>query len=89
MRFERLHTTGGKSAYAGIAFHRTRSEIKNPDGSIVFRAEDLEVPASWSQVAADILAKYDPETVAREVSFLYTKETRSSFEIEREVASTD
>ena len=57
MRFERLHTTGGKSAYAGIAFHRTRSEIKNPDGSIVFRAEDLEVPASWSQVAADGLAQ--------------------------------
>lgn len=42
-----------------------------------------------SQRMADILAKYDPETFARAVSFLYTKETRSSFEIEREVASTD
>src|SRR5207248_1673538 len=29
----------------------------NPDGSVVFRLEGIEVPASWSQVAADILAQ--------------------------------
>jgi hypothetical protein len=33
------------------------SEIKNPDGSVVFRQEDIEVPAGWSQVACDILAQ--------------------------------
>ena len=37
----------------------------------------------------DILAKYDEETFTRAVAFLYTKETRSSFEIERERPSTD
>ncbi|MCA0399773.1 MAG: vitamin B12-dependent ribonucleotide reductase [Proteobacteria bacterium] len=57
MKFERLYTTKGKSPYAGIEFHETRSEIKNPDGSVVFRLEKLEVPASWSQVAADVLAQ--------------------------------
>ena len=31
--------------------------IKNPDGSIVFRLENFEVPEHWSAVAADILAQ--------------------------------
>ena len=33
------------------------SEIRNPDGSVVFQAEGIEVPAEWSQVACDILAQ--------------------------------
>jgi ribonucleoside-diphosphate reductase alpha chain len=57
MKFERLFTTAGKSPYAGLAFHETRSEIKNPDGSVVFLLEKLEVPEGWSQVAADVLAQ--------------------------------
>ncbi len=57
MKFERLFTTEGKSPYAGLAFNETRSEIKNPDGSVVFRLEKLEVPEGWSQVAADVLAQ--------------------------------
>ncbi|MGF1501384.1 MAG: vitamin B12-dependent ribonucleotide reductase [Paracoccaceae bacterium] len=44
-------------AYAGIAFRTTTSEIRNPDGSVVFRLEGIEVPADWSQVAADVLAQ--------------------------------
>src|SRR5262249_47598479 len=43
--------------YEGIAFRTVTSEIKNPDGSVVFRQEDIEVPAGWSQVACDILAQ--------------------------------
>ncbi len=57
MKFERIHTQAGQSPYAGIAFQTTKSEIKNPDGSIVFRLEGLEVPDFWSQVAADVLAQ--------------------------------
>ncbi|MBN8535303.1 MAG: vitamin B12-dependent ribonucleotide reductase [Rhizobiales bacterium] len=57
MKFERLHTKAGASPYAGITFQTTKSEIKNPDGSIVFRLEGLEVPDFWSQVAADVLAQ--------------------------------
>lgn len=37
----------------------------------------------------DVLAHQDPETLARVVSYLYTKETRSSFAIEQEQPSTD
>ncbi len=57
MQFERRFTTAGRSAYDGIAFHLTKSEIRNPDGSVVFKLEGVEVPATWSQVASDVLAQ--------------------------------
>ena len=47
----------GQSPYADIEFRLTTSEIRNPDGSVVFRADDVEVPAHWSQVASDVLAQ--------------------------------
>ena len=38
---------------------KRRSVISNPDGSIVFDMNDVEVPKSWSQLATDILvSKY-------------------------------
>ena len=57
MRIERRYTKAGQSPYADIAFRLTASEIRNPDGSVVFRADDVEVPTAWSQVAADVLAQ--------------------------------
>jgi ribonucleoside-diphosphate reductase alpha chain len=33
------------------------SEIRNPDGSIVFRLDTMEVPEHWSQVATDVIAQ--------------------------------
>src|SRR5271154_4812465 len=57
MRIERHYTKGSDSAYASIAFDMTKSEIRNPDGSVVFSLDGIEVPAGWSQVAADVLAQ--------------------------------
>ena len=57
MRIERRYTKAGQSPYADIVFRLTTSEIRNPDGSVVFHAEDVEVPEQWSQVAADVLAQ--------------------------------
>src|ERR1700753_1634292 len=57
MRIERRNTTEGQSPYAGIDFRLTTSEIKNPDGSVVFRLDNVEVPTAWSQVASDVLAQ--------------------------------
>ena len=57
MRIERRNTTSGQSPYAGIDFRLTTSEIRNPDGSVVFRLENVEVPDFWSQVASDVLAQ--------------------------------
>ena len=57
MRIERRYTEAGKSPYAGIELRTTTSEIRNPDGSVVFRLENVEVPEFWSQVASDVLAQ--------------------------------
>ncbi len=57
MKIARYFTDPAASPYDGIAFRRTSSEIRNPDGSAVFRQDDIEVPAAWSQVACDVLAQ--------------------------------
>jgi ribonucleoside-diphosphate reductase alpha chain len=57
VKIRRRFTQEGAGPYAGIAFDRRVSEIRNPDGSIVFRLDQVEVPADWSQVATDILAQ--------------------------------
>jgi ribonucleoside-diphosphate reductase alpha chain len=57
MRIERRYTKDGQSAYAGLDFRLTTSEIRNPDGSVVFKLDNVEVPEFFSQVAADVLAQ--------------------------------
>ncbi|WP_298961772.1 vitamin B12-dependent ribonucleotide reductase [uncultured Roseibium sp.] len=57
MRIERRYTKEGQSPYAGIDFRTANSEIRNPDGSVVFRLENIQVPTQFSQVASDILAQ--------------------------------
>lgn len=57
MRIERHFTTDGVSPYSSIEFRFASSEIRKPDGSVVFSLQDIEVPADWSQVACDILAQ--------------------------------
>jgi ribonucleoside-diphosphate reductase alpha chain len=57
MRIERRYTKPVQSPYAEIAFRTAKSEIRNPDGSIVFALDNIDVPAAWSQVAADVLAQ--------------------------------
>ncbi|WP_102958600.1 vitamin B12-dependent ribonucleotide reductase [Mangrovicella endophytica] len=57
MKVERRYTRAGESAYAQIEFRKATSEIRNPDGSVVFRLADIDVPAQFSQVASDILAQ--------------------------------
>ncbi|WP_076448099.1 vitamin B12-dependent ribonucleotide reductase [Roseivivax lentus] len=57
MKIDRHYTTAGQDAYEGISFVTTASEIRNPDGTIVFRLDEIEVPASWSQVASDVIAQ--------------------------------
>ena len=57
MRIERNFTHAGQDAYAALGFRLTTSEIRNPDGSVVFRLSDVEVPEGWSQVAADVIAQ--------------------------------
>jgi ribonucleoside-diphosphate reductase alpha chain len=57
MKISRLFTTSGADACASIEFVKRPSEIKNPDGSLVFRMDNVVVPKHWSQVATDVLAQ--------------------------------
>src|SRR5712691_7581914 len=57
MHIARRFTTAGRDPYETVGFRSASSEIRNPDGSVVFAAEGIEVPAEWSQVACDILAQ--------------------------------
>ena len=57
MQIERRFTTEETGAYGALAFRATASEIRNPDGSVVFSLQGIEVPEGWSQVAADVLAQ--------------------------------
>ncbi|MCE9523973.1 MAG: vitamin B12-dependent ribonucleotide reductase, partial [Alphaproteobacteria bacterium] len=57
MRIDRVFTVEGQSAYETIAFRNVSSEIRNPDGSVVFKQDNIEVPEKWSQVASDVLAQ--------------------------------
>ena len=57
MRFERELTADREGRYGDIDFVRATSEIRNPDGSVIFRLADIEVPKPWSQVACDVLAQ--------------------------------
>jgi len=56
MKFSRTYSAPGEP-YAGIAFEPRTSRIVNPDGKVVFEANDVQIPAGWSQVATDILAQ--------------------------------
>ncbi len=58
MKFDRHYTKDHwTTPYDAIPFESRKSEIKNPDGSKVFSMENVMVPASWSQVATDIIAQ--------------------------------
>ncbi|WP_298801071.1 vitamin B12-dependent ribonucleotide reductase [uncultured Devosia sp.] len=57
MHIDRRYTEANQDAYRGIEFRSTTSEIRNPDGSVVFKLEGMQVPSTWSQVAADIIAQ--------------------------------
>ncbi len=57
MKIERKFTEAGKDAYDAISFTTTKSEIRNPDGSVVFKLDEVEVPETWSQVASDVIAQ--------------------------------
>jgi ribonucleoside-diphosphate reductase alpha chain len=57
MHINRFFTAAGKDPLSSFEFVKRTSEIKNPDGSVVFRMENVSIPKPWSQVATDIIAQ--------------------------------
>ncbi|MDQ3657726.1 MAG: vitamin B12-dependent ribonucleotide reductase, partial [Chloroflexota bacterium] len=59
LAIQRKFTREGEDPFDTLEWTMRTSRITNPDGSIVFEMADVEVPASWSQVATDIMvSKY-------------------------------
>src|SRR5437762_415549 len=59
MRITRRFTKSGQDALKSVVYEKRTSRISNPDGSVVFEMNDAEIPASWSQLATDIMvSKY-------------------------------
>src|SRR6185369_265713 len=59
MKITRKFTKAGQDVYSSVEWTSRTSKISNLDGSIVFSMDDAEVPATWSQLATDIMvSKY-------------------------------
>ncbi len=59
MHIPRHYTTADTDVFSTLEWTRRSSKISNMDGSVVFEMKDAEVPASWSQLATDIMvSKY-------------------------------
>ena len=55
----RRFTRRGANPLDEVRYDKRSSLITNPDGSVVFRMENVEVPEGWSQLSTDILvSKY-------------------------------
>jgi ribonucleoside-diphosphate reductase alpha chain len=57
MTISRHFTKQGSGPYEGIRWERRVSEIKNPDGRVIFHQDTVIVPSFWSQIASDIIAQ--------------------------------
>ncbi len=59
LRVSRRWTSPGIDPLDQVAWDKRRTVITNPDGSVVYQMDDVEVPAAWSQLATDIVvSKY-------------------------------
>jgi ribonucleoside-diphosphate reductase alpha chain len=80
MRIPRRYTKEGQSPYSAITFRKATSEIRNPDGSIVFKLDNIDVPEHFSQVATDVLAqKYFRKAGVPKALKRFEEETVPSF----------
>ena len=80
----RRYSRAGVDPLDEVAWESRRSVITNPDGSVVFRMDEVEVPTDWSQLATDIVAsKY-----LRKAGVPGTGRERSVKELVRRVAKT-
>ncbi len=57
MKIDRCFTKEDQSPYDLVSWRTSTSEIRNPDGTVVFQQHEVEVPEGWSQVACDVLAQ--------------------------------
>lgn len=100
LRFQRRFTQPGVNPFDAIEYEYRRSVITEPDGTIVFEMDNVEVPKSWSQLATDIIvSKYfrkagvpgptGTETSVRQVVYRIANTIRTYGEESRYFASVE
>ncbi len=57
MKVSRRFTREGANPYEEFKFVERSSEIRNPNGTVVFKMDGVRVPECWSQVAVDVLVQ--------------------------------
>jgi ribonucleoside-diphosphate reductase alpha chain len=57
VKIPRLFTSAVRDPYHGLEFEAHTSEIRDPNGKVIFHCDDVVVPTTWSQIATDILAQ--------------------------------
>lgn len=57
VEMKRLFTTEGVDAFDMVPFEKRVSQITEPDGTVVFKMKNVEVPTEWSQLATDIITQ--------------------------------
>ena len=57
MKIPRVFTSSARDPFHGLSFESRTSEIRDPNGKVIFRRENVVVPSGWSQIATDILAQ--------------------------------
>ncbi|OQA53208.1 MAG: Vitamin B12-dependent ribonucleotide reductase [candidate division WS2 bacterium ADurb.Bin280] len=59
LKFEKYFTKDLKDPLESVKYTSRSCKIINPDGSVVFELNDIEIPQDWSKIASDILiSKY-------------------------------
>lgn len=54
--FKRLFSVAGRDPFSAVQWSRRQALISNEKGESVFVQDDVEVPASWSQMATNVVA---------------------------------
>ena len=57
LKVPRYFTREGVNPFEMFTYVKKSSIIKNPDGSLVFQMDNVEVPEFWTQTATDVLAQ--------------------------------
>ncbi len=100
LQVQRYFTTPGVNPLDEVTYEYRRSVITEPDGSVVFEMNNVEVPKSWSQLATDIIvSKYfrkagvpgptGSETSARQVVHRIANTIRVHGELKQYFASSE
>ncbi|MBI3846001.1 MAG: vitamin B12-dependent ribonucleotide reductase [Planctomycetes bacterium] len=59
LRIPRVFTTEGVHPYDAIAWEKRTASITNDQGKVIFEQKDVEVPATWSMTATNVVvSKY-------------------------------